>query len=74
MGGLGAHDHAPRQYKTVCSPSVERPDALRRLFAEADLGLRGMTALIDTRLGRVQAIAGPGLDGGRAGRDIVNTS
>jgi PAS domain-containing protein len=36
-----------------------RTDALRRLFAEADLGLRGMTALIDTRLGRVQAIAGP---------------
>ena len=36
-----------------------RTDALRRLFAEANLGLRGMTALIDTRLGRVQAIVGP---------------
>jgi PAS domain-containing protein len=36
-----------------------RTDALKRLFAEANLGVRGMTALIDTRLGRVQAVAGP---------------
>ncbi len=35
-----------------------RSDALRRLFAEANLGVQGMTALIDTRLGRVQAVVG----------------
>ena len=36
-----------------------RTGALRRLFTEANLGLQGMTALIDTRVGRVQAIVGP---------------
>lgn len=36
-----------------------RTGALRRLFTEANLGLQGMTALIETRLGRVQAVAGP---------------
>src|SRR5271166_1240561 len=35
-----------------------RTDALRRMFAEANLGVQGMTALIDTRLGRVQAVVG----------------
>lgn len=37
-----------------------RTDALAQLYtAAASLGVRGMTALIDTRLGRVQAISGP---------------
>ena len=36
-----------------------RTDALTQLYTAASLGIRGMTALIDTRLGRVQAITGP---------------
>jgi len=35
-----------------------RTDALRRMFAEANLGVQGMTAVIDTRLGRVLAVVG----------------
>jgi PAS domain-containing protein len=36
-----------------------RTDALRQLFVDANLDAQGMTALIDTRLGRVQSVAGP---------------
>lgn len=36
-----------------------RTSALTRLFTEAGLGRQGMAALIDTRLGWVQAITGP---------------
>lgn len=36
-----------------------RTDTLTRMYAEASLGEQGMTALINTRLGRVQAVAGP---------------
>lgn len=36
-----------------------RTGALTRLFAEADLGLQGMAALIDTRYRGVQAVVGP---------------
>ncbi len=36
-----------------------RIGALRQLFAEANLGLQGMTALIDTLVGRVEAVVGP---------------
>ena len=34
-------------------------DALKRLFSDASLGPDAMTALIDTRLGRVEAVVGP---------------
>ncbi len=36
-----------------------RTDTFTRLFAEASLGVQGMTALINTRQGRIQAVAGP---------------
>lgn len=36
-----------------------RSQALIRLFAEGSLGPRGIAALIDTRVGGVQAVAGP---------------
>lgn len=36
-----------------------RTDALSRLYSEASLGLRGMVALINTRIGRIEIIAGP---------------
>jgi hypothetical protein len=49
---------------------LERPDgwmvgtgyrtgALSRVFAEAGLGVQGMTAMVNMRTGRIQAIAGP---------------
>jgi hypothetical protein len=36
-----------------------KTDALSRLYSEASLGLRGMVALINTRIGRLEIIAGP---------------
>jgi PAS domain-containing protein len=36
-----------------------RTDALAQLYTAASLGVSGMTALINTQLGRVQAISGP---------------
>jgi PAS domain-containing protein len=59
-----------RQYTLLLILRLDRPggwlvgasyktSALQRLFAEANLGPQGMTALIDTRLGRVEAVAGP---------------
>jgi PAS domain-containing protein len=33
--------------------------ALQRLFIEANLGVQGMAAMVDTRLGRVEVITGP---------------
>jgi PAS domain-containing protein len=59
-----------RQHLSLMLLRLERPGgwvigatyrtaALKRLFAEANLGLQGMTALIDTRLGRIQMVVGP---------------
>jgi PAS domain-containing protein len=39
--------------------AIFRTNLLSRLYSEASLGKFGMTALINTRLGRVQAVAGP---------------
>ncbi|MEJ0016140.1 MAG: PAS-domain containing protein [Acetobacteraceae bacterium] len=39
-----------------------RTNVLARVFAEAGLGVQGMTAFIDTRQGQIRAIAGPGAD------------
>ncbi len=36
-----------------------RTAALQRLFVDANLGVQGMAAMVDTRLGRVEAVAGP---------------
>jgi PAS domain-containing protein len=36
-----------------------RTDAVTQLFAEAPLGMQGMTALIDTHVAAIQTIAGP---------------
>jgi PAS domain-containing protein len=40
--------------------AVYRTNLLTRLYSEASLGVAGMTALINTRLGQVQTIVGPG--------------
>jgi hypothetical protein len=48
-----------------------RTAALQRLFVEANLGVQGMAALIDTRLGRIEAVAGPAA--ANPNYDIANT-
>jgi PAS domain-containing protein len=48
-----------------------RTSALTRLYAEASLGMQGMTALINTKLGRVQAVTGPAA--AEPAYDIANT-
>ena len=48
-----------------------RTRAATQLFSEAPLGLHGMTAVIDTRLGAIQAIAGPAAT--EPGFEIGNT-
>ena len=48
-----------------------RTAALQRLFVDASLGVQGMAALIDTRLGRVEAVAGPAA--ANPNYDIANT-
>ena len=36
-----------------------KTDALSRMYSEASLGLQGMVALINTRMGRIEIISGP---------------
>jgi PAS domain-containing protein len=39
-----------------------KTDALSRLYSEASLGVQGMVALINTRMGRIEIISGPAAD------------
>ena len=42
-----------------CVGATYRTDALSRLYSEASLGVQGMVALINTRMGRIEIISGP---------------
>jgi len=52
--------------------AVYRTNLLTRLYSEASLGVAGMTALINTRVGRVQTIVGPGA--ANPNYDIANSA
>ncbi len=68
--GFGMQVLQTQEHELLMLLKAEHPDGwlvgvayrmatLKRLFAEANLGVQGMTALIETRAGRVDAVVGP---------------